>query len=272
MPPSPNRPETTTATPTSPRPAHRARRARSRGGDEHPAGRAEDQRDARQRGDHEPGQHRVRERLGGVGAPQQQDPDAERAAGERRARSPRANARCMIAARRSEQSVAVVVVGDGHGPAGAVEDHELVAVGRAAAPRCVSVSSGAPNATWPWLRHSTRRPGARLARRRAWRPAARGPRRCSSAKTRSICAALGRSTPDSGSSSSSTGASCTSARAISTRWRWPPESVAEARRARGRRARRAPAPRPPRSRSARRDAAGTTACARRRPSARRRAR
>ena len=37
--------------------------------------------------------------------------------------------------------------------------------------------------------------------------------------------ALAGSTPDSGSSSRSTGASCTSARASSARWRWPPERL-----------------------------------------------
>ena len=58
-----------------------ARRERDqRRGDEHAAGRAEQQRRADERRDHEPRQHRVRERLGGVGLAQVQQPDAERAA------------------------------------------------------------------------------------------------------------------------------------------------------------------------------------------------
>ena len=93
-----------------------------------------------------------------------------------------------------------------------------------AARRWSASRPGAPNATWPWLRHSTRGHARACATSCVATSSAR-PSARSSAKTCSICAALGRSTPDSGSSSSSTGASCTSARAISTRWRWPPESV-----------------------------------------------
>ena len=70
------------------------------------------------------------------------------------------------------------------------------------------------------------------ARGRASRSAARGPPPASSASSRSSSSALGWSTPENGSSSSSTGASWTSARATSTRWRWPPESSPNERSAR----------------------------------------
>ena len=90
------------------------------------------------------------------------------------------------------------------------------------APRGAGSASGGPKATWRRLRHST------LSHPRAWstswvaiitaRPSA--PSSASSASRRS---ALGPSRPVNGSSSRITRASCTSARATSTRWRWPPE-------------------------------------------------
>ena len=54
--------------------------------------------------------------------------------------------------------------------------------------------------------------------------AARAPRAASASSSASSRSALGASRPVNGSSSSMSGASCTSARATSTRWRWPPDS------------------------------------------------
>ena len=60
----------------------RAARAISAAATSDAAGRAEHQRHAGQRGEHEPGQHPVAERLGRVGVALEQDPDAERPARE----------------------------------------------------------------------------------------------------------------------------------------------------------------------------------------------
>ena len=224
MPPSPNSPETTTATPMSP-PA-RASRATSAippAATSTPAAAPSSSGTPGQRGDHEPGQHRVRERLRRVRAPQQQDPDAQRPAGE--PEDDRLDERALHdPAGQHRHQWRVVVVRDADGLAGRRRGSRARRRRCGAGRRCVSVVSGAPNATWPWLRHSTR--GHARACATSWvATSSARPSACSSAKTRSICAALGRSTPDSGSSSSSSGASCTSARAISTRWRWPPLSV-----------------------------------------------
>ena len=87
---APNSAETATATPTSaPIRSSRATSAIAAGGDERPAGGAEHQRRAGQRGDHEPGQQSVAHRLGGVGLAVQQDPHAERAEREREDQRPR---------------------------------------------------------------------------------------------------------------------------------------------------------------------------------------
>ena len=102
---------------------------------------------------------------------------------------------------------------------------------RSARARAVSsTSSGAPKAIWRRFRHRTR------SHARAWSTSCVAIRipRPSSASSASSCSsrsALGWSTPVNGSSRSRTGASCTSARATSTRWRCPPESSPNWRRA-----------------------------------------
>ena len=82
--PRPNSVDTATATPTSPADALVAAGQRDRpGGHERAARGAEHERDPGQRGEHEPGQQPVAERLGRVGLAVQQHPDAERAERER---------------------------------------------------------------------------------------------------------------------------------------------------------------------------------------------
>ena len=91
-------------------------------------------------------------------------------------------------------------------------------------------TSGAPNAIW-WFRHSTRSMRA-PGRGRAWPPGCRCPRRRARRSAPVSRSALAPSRPVNGSSSSRRPASCTSARAISTRWRCPPDSSPNGRPAR----------------------------------------
>ena len=120
----------------------------------------------------------------------------------------------------------VLVVADGdraHRGAVALQHHDLGAVGALQVFCRVSAAAGGPNATWRRLRQRTRSnmraPSTSWVDTSSVRPSAR-----SSPNRRPIRSALAGSTPLSGSSSSSTRASCASARAISTRWRWPPDS------------------------------------------------
>ena len=89
-------------------------------------------------------------------------------------------------------------------------------------PRGPAPRPGRPKAIWRWLRQSTE--SQRLAWARSCvaitipRPSA-----ASSAISDSRPCAAGTSSPEKGSSSSSSRASWTSPRAIRTRWRWPPE-------------------------------------------------
>ena len=161
MPPSPNRPETTTATPMSP-PA-RASRATSAippAATSTPAAAPNSERHPGERGDHEAGQHRVRERFRRVRPPQQQDPDAQRPA--REPEDDRLDERALHDPAGQHQLVAWSWCETQTAWLRAVEDHELVAVGRGAARRSSACVAGAPKATWPWLRHSTRGHALRL--------------------------------------------------------------------------------------------------------------
>ena len=124
---------------------------------------------------------------------------------------------------------------------------------------------GRPKAIWRRLRQSTRSQRARLLDVVGRRSGSRAPRPPGRASSASSSSALVASRPVNGSSSSSTGASWTSARAISTRWRWPPESSPNGRRRRGRRGRRAPSASRAARALARAPGAATTGSARQRP-------
>ena len=175
-----------------------------RGGHERAARGAEEERRARERGEHEPGEEAVRERLGAVGEPLGDDPEAERAAEASRPSQARAarGGRCRS--------------GAGRGGSRATSTRQSPCpcswcwtVTRAARrPRARSArarrwpgasrgrgsSAGLPKATWWPFRHSTRSNERALST--SWlatssvRPSAR-----SSSKTPAISVALAGSTP-----------------------------------------------------------------------------
>ena len=95
------------------------------GGDERAARGAEHERDAGERGEHEPGQQPVAERLGRVGLAVQQHPHAERAEREREDQDLEQRA----AGDRVGEHRSVLVVLDGDGGRAVGEDDELGAVG-----------------------------------------------------------------------------------------------------------------------------------------------
>ena len=201
----------------------RRQRDRERGDDDR-RHRAEQQRGAGDRGEDQAREERVRERLGRVGEAVEDDPAAERAAGDAEQDDLGEGA----LHERFLQWLEHVSGGDGVGAGSRGRRRRESRRWRRrrslpAPPRSSRTWSGGPQATWRLLMQRTRSQRARLLEvvggdRR--RPAPPPPARAISA---SRLSALGRSRPEKGSSSSSTPASWTSARAISTRWRWPPE-------------------------------------------------
>ena len=203
-----------------------------RRGHERPAGRAEQQRGAGQRGEHEPGQQPVRERLGGVGQPLDDDPEAERAAEGAEQRDLEQRAAVDAGAERIEQEVersvpvsARVVVLDGHRAASAavLEHDQLAAVG--GLERRPVEHLGGRRRRPPGGR-SGRARGRRRGRspRRGWTRAACGPRRAARRTRRRSASRWPGRRRRAARRAAARRASCTSARASRARWRWPPES------------------------------------------------
>ena len=181
--PSPSSEAIATATPTSPpsrsvarRPARSRRRRPAR-----PPTAPSTQRHAGQRGDDQPRQHPVADRLRRVALPVEQHPDAERPAGDREdqhlgQRAPTIGDRERVGEPGQHQcSCAWCPTPTARPPA--LEHDQLGAVGLAQRlggehrRRAARSRSGAP------CRQSDAVPAARLARRRAWRRAGSGPRR-----------------------------------------------------------------------------------------------
>src|SRR6185369_12845552 len=172
-----------------------------------------------ERRDDEPGQHRVRDRLGGVALPVQQDPHAERAAGDRDHQHLDQRALHEGAGERVEQPVEHqwswwwCSTATARSPPGSTTSSAPYVRRRTSV---VSVSAGGPTAICSPCRQTTW--SQRRACSTSWvatsrtRPSAR-----SSPNSSSMRAPLAASTPLSGSSSSITGRFCSSARAISTR-------------------------------------------------------
>ena len=246
-------PVTTTAVAVSePIRSSRAGERHQRRGHGHAGAGAQQQRHARQRGQHQAGQQPVGQRLRGIAQAVARRPRTTARRRSRRAARPRRShgGRCPSATGRAGgpagPSVLVVLDGDRpQRPAVAPEHHDLAAVGLPPAPRAASVSAGGPKATWRRLRQSTRSNRARAVhvvgghQQRAALGAQLGEQRRDRLRAGGIdarpaarrAAARGRPRPARGR--------------CSTLWRWPPESSPK-RRARLRRP--APPARGPRAR------------------------
>ena len=221
--PSPNIVVTTTATPTSrPTPGTREASAIASAASDDRRRRPEQQRHPGDRGEHQAREDRVGERLGRVGELVEDDPAAERAAGQ--AEQGHLGDRPL-----HERFLEGLEhqwwwwCGGRIASAGAGDLDDRAAVG-GFEHLAVERLRGRPDGDLAAVDAEDRVPAPRLLEVVGGDRRSPCPSPASAAISASSRSAAGRSRPVKGSSISSTRASWTRARAIRTRWRWPPES------------------------------------------------